>query len=227
MISRARTQAERTRATTDQLVSAARDLFAADGYDATLLDAVVERAGVTTGALYHHFSGKRALFAAVYEAEQRCIEHAVRLAASESSHSWESFAAGCQAFFDTALDTGFQQILIDAPAVLGWAQMREIEDRHLMALIKQGIAQAMEDGHIKPRRVDPLAHQLHGAMCESAMMIVRADDPPHEASDARAAFEELLNGITVSPENGVAADRTTGSSRTSRRGAGRRSRQRS
>jgi AcrR family transcriptional regulator len=192
------TQAERTRATTDQLVSAARELFARDGYDATYLDAVVDRAGVTKGALYHHFDGKRALFAAVYEAEQRSIEEAVQRGVGGQTDSWKAFVAGCRAFFDFALDSGFQQILIDAPAVLGWAMMREIEDRHLMALLKSGISQAVEDGHIKRRRVDPLAHQIHGAMCEAAMVIARADDPTREASDACVALEDLLNGITVS-----------------------------
>jgi AcrR family transcriptional regulator len=197
VISRARTQAERTRATTDQLVAAARELFAADGYDATFLDAVVERAGVTKGALYHHFDGKRALFAAVYEAEQRSIEHAVYLATRDYEDSWEAFMASCSAFFDIALDSGFQRILIDAPAVLGWHRMREIEDRNLMALINQGLKQAMEDGHIKHRRVEPLAHQLHGAMCEAAMVVARSEDPPQEARDAQAALTDILNGLAL------------------------------
>jgi AcrR family transcriptional regulator len=197
VISRARTQAERTRTTTDQLVSAARELFAAEGYDATYLDAVVERAGVTKGALYHHFDGKRALFAAVYEAEQRSIKQAVYLANRDYDDSWEAFFVGCRAFFDLALDSGFQHILIAAPAVLGWHQMREIEDRNLMALIKQGLKQAMEDGHIKPRRVEPLAHQVHGAICEAAMVVARSDDPPQEARDAYAVLTDLLNGLAL------------------------------
>lgn len=195
MISRARTQAERTRATTDQLVSAGRDLFAANGYDSTFLDAVVERAGVTKGALYHHFDGKRALFAAVYEAEQRSIAHAVDVAAGKEANSWAAFLAGCQAFFDAAMDSGFQQILIDAPAVLGWKDMRDIEDRHLMAMIKQGLRTAMDDGHIKERRVDPLAHQVHGAMCEAAMVIARSDEPEQQAREAMSALTDLLNGL--------------------------------
>jgi AcrR family transcriptional regulator len=201
VISRARTQAERTRTTTDQLVSAARELFAADGYDATFLDAVVERAGVTKGALYHHFDGKRALFAAVYEAEQRSIKQAVYLANRDYDDSWEGFFAGCRAFFDMALDSGFQHILIAAPAVLGRHQMREIEDRQLMALIKQGLKLAMEDGHIKSRRVEPLAHQVHGAICEAAMVVARSDDPPQEARDAYAVLTDLLNGLALGRGN--------------------------
>ncbi|OBG18809.1 transposase [Mycobacterium sp. 852002-51057_SCH5723018] len=212
-MSRARTQAERTRATTDQLVAAGRELFANNGYDPTFLDAVVERARVTKGALYHHFDGKRALFAAVYEAEQRSIARAVNVAAGKEDNSWKAFLAGCQAFFDAATDSGFQQILIDAPAVLGWKDMRDIEDRHLMAMIKQGLSQAMDGGHIKRRRVDPLAHQVHGAMCEAAMVIARSDDPEHEAHEAMSALTELLNGLVSPPKARGRASKPTRSSR--------------
>ena len=73
--------------------------------------------------------------------------------------------------------------------------MREIEDRHLMALIKQGINHAMEDGHIRQRRVDQLAHQLHGAMCEAAILVARSDDPSQEAREALSALADPLNGL--------------------------------
>lgn len=194
---RARTQAERSRATTEQLVSVARELFAVDGYDATFLDAVVERAGVTKGALYHHFGGKRDLFEAVYAAEQSAIEQTIYKVAVDIEDSWEAFCVGCEAFFAAALDSGFQQILTDAPAVLGWSAMREIEDRHLMAMIKLGLTRSINDGHIKPRRIEPLAHLVHGAMCEAAMMIARSDDPELEAAEAISALNDLLSGLAT------------------------------
>jgi AcrR family transcriptional regulator len=193
-----RTQAQRTSDTIAQILSAARDLFAADGYDATFLDAVVERAGVTKGALYHHFDGKRALFAAVYEAEQRAIGRAVTHAARRGSDGWDDLLRGCRAFFQAVLDPGVQRItLIDSPAILGWQQMRELEDRYVTALLRTGLAQAIADGHLKSQRVEPLAYLIHGAMCEAAMMAARSRDPRKESADALAALEELLNGIAV------------------------------
>jgi AcrR family transcriptional regulator len=193
-----RSQAERTRATVDRLLAAARRSFAAEGYDATMLDLVVERAGVTKGALYHHFDGKRGLFAAVYEGEQRAIGHAVVLKARGRAGSWRNFLAGCDAFFDAVLDPGVQRItLIDAPAVLGWQEMRELEDRHVTSLLRLGLTQAIADGHLKPQRVGPLAHLLHGAMCEAAMNVARATDPAREARDSMAALRDLLDGIAV------------------------------
>lgn len=192
-----RTQAERTRLTTEQILAVARSAFAADGFDATSLDAVVERAGMTKGALYHHFTGKRGLFAAVYEDEQRAIGRAV-LHAARGGNSWQNFLRGCRAFFDAVLDPGVQRItLIDAPAVLGWETMRDLEDEHVTALLRNGLSQAIDDGHLKAQRVEPLAHLIHGAMCEAAMTVARSADPRRESRDALAALERLLGGIAV------------------------------
>lgn len=204
MVTNRRTQAERTRATVEQILAVARDLFAADGYDATFLDAVVERAGMTKGALYHHFDGKRALFAAVYEREQRAIGHAVAVKAGGRGDSWRTFLRGCNAFFEAVLDPGVQRItLIDAPVVLGWQEMRDLEDRHVTSLLRVGLTRAIDDGHLKPQRVKPLAHLLHGAMCEAAIMAARTPDPARESADAMAVLKDILEGIAVTTDPGI------------------------
>lgn len=196
-----RTQAERTRTTIDQILVVARGSFAADGYDNTFVDNVAERAGMTKGALYHHFDGKRGLFAAVYEDEQRAIGHAVTDAAKGTRNSWQRFLRGCRAFFDAVLDPGVQRItLIDAPAVLGWEVMRKLEDEHVTSLLRQGLSQAIADGHLRKQRVEPLSHLIHGAMCEAAMTVARSSDPVRESKDSMAALENLLDGIAVHPK---------------------------
>ncbi|MEN3220048.1 TetR/AcrR family transcriptional regulator [Mycolicibacterium porcinum] len=193
-----RTQAERTRATIDQILVVARERFAADGYDNTFVDNVAERAGMTKGALYHHFEGKRGLFAAVFENEQRAIGEAVNRAARGTKDSWQRFLRGCRGFFDAVLDPGVQRItLIDAPAVLGWEAMRDLEDEHVTSLLRLGLAQVIADGHLPEQRVEPLAHLLHGAMCEAAMTVARSSDPERESRDSIAALERLLNGIAA------------------------------
>ncbi|MEX3645965.1 TetR/AcrR family transcriptional regulator [Mycolicibacterium porcinum] len=193
-----RTQAERTRATIDQILVVARERFAADGYDNTFVDNVAERAGMTKGALYHHFEGKRGLFAAVFENEQRAIGEAVNRAARGTKDSWQRFLRGCRGFFDAVLDPGVQRItLIDAPAVLGWEAMRDLEDEHVTSLLRLGLAQVIADGHLPEQRVEPLAHLLHGAMCEAAMTVARSSDPERESRDSMAALERLLNGIAA------------------------------
>jgi AcrR family transcriptional regulator len=181
-----RTQKERSEATTSELVEVARRLFAADGYAATSLEDVVRGAGVTKGALYHHFGGKRDLFLAVYEREQARLAQAQFEAFARRKGAWEGFFAGTQAFFEASLDPGVQRItLLDAPSVLGWETMREVEGRYSLVQLHQGIEALIHDGHLPPRPVAPLANMLFGAMCEAAMMVARADDP-------RAATQEVL-----------------------------------
>ncbi len=198
-----RTQSERTQATTGQLIAAAAALFAADGYSATSLDSVAARAGVTKGAVYHHFAGKRELFAAVYEREQLRLAELIAVASRRETDSWDAFYAGCRAFLEASLDPGVQRItLLDAPAALGWQGMRDIEATHSMALLKQGLRAAMKAGRIADRPVEPLAHLLFGATCEAAMLIARSDDQREATRRSLADLKALLDGLALSTESG-------------------------
>lgn len=192
-----RTQRERSEATTTALVAAGRELFAQDGYAATSLDAVVERAGVTKGALYHHFSGKRELFAAVFEAEQeRLIAAEVEAYAGEED-AWLAFEAGCVAFVEACQEPGAQRIfLLDAPAALGWERIRELE-AGAMALMVTGIERAIEEGRLSERPVRPLAHLLFGAICESAMVVARAPDQEAALLESVAELRRTLRAIAA------------------------------
>lgn len=181
-----RTQAERSEATTGQLVATARDLFARDGYAGTSLETVSSEAGVTKGALYHHFSSKRDLFRAVFEQEEIALAHASHDAYRRESDPWKGFQAGCIAFLEGSLDPGVQRIVVlDGPSVLGWETVREIEKRHSMAMIEGGLRQAMESGRIATRATGPLAHMLFGALCEGAMTVARS------GGDQQAAMREM------------------------------------
>ncbi|VCT90505.1 Transposon Tn10 TetC protein [Mycolicibacterium hassiacum DSM 44199] len=190
-----RTQAERTEATTAALVDAARDLFARDGYDATALDAVAARAGVTKGAVYHHFDGKPRLFEAVFAREVQRLTAPLAAAYTRRKDPWEAFAAGCRAFLDECLDPGLQRIvLLEAPAVIGWETMRRLE-APLLELMQQAITRAADAGCIAPRPPAPLAHLLFGALCETAMMVARADDQRAAHRAAVAEIRRVLAGL--------------------------------
>lgn len=192
-----RTQAERSRATVAALLAAARELFAQDGYAATSLDDVVAKAGLTKGALYHHFHGKRELFRAVYEQEQQRLLQIVAAAAIKRRSAWSMLRAASDAFLDTSLDPAVQRItLLDAPTALGWETMREIEGEGSLSVLKEGLKQAMEEGSIAKRPVDPLAHLLFGALCEATMTIARAEDQPATARHIRAELARLLEAIS-------------------------------
>jgi AcrR family transcriptional regulator len=191
------TQQQRTEQTTKALVEAARELFAEDGYAATSLDAVVAKAAVTKGALYHHFSGKRELFAAVFAEEQRRLVDATMDAARRKQDPWEAFEAGSAAFVEACQEPGAQRIfLLDAPSALGWETIRRLESGSL-ELMKLGINNAIEAGSIKPRPIEPLAHLLFGALCESAMVVARAPDQKRALRDALAELHRLLGSLAA------------------------------
>ncbi|HEX8054801.1 MAG TPA: helix-turn-helix domain-containing protein [Thermoleophilaceae bacterium] len=185
-----RTQRQRTEATTADLLDAARLLFAADGYNATSLEDVVAAAGVTKGALYHHFDSKRDLFRAVFENEERALARACHEAYRRKSDPWDGFHAGCTAFLEESLDPGVQRIaLLDGPAVLGWETVRTIQAECSLSMIESGLRQAIESKRIAARPTGPLAHMLFGALCEGAMTVARA------GGDQRAAMGEVAREL--------------------------------
>ncbi|HEU5142199.1 MAG TPA: helix-turn-helix domain-containing protein, partial [Solirubrobacterales bacterium] len=134
-----RTQSERSEATRTALTGAARRLFAERGYAGVGTEEIVQAAGVTRGALYHHFPGKRQLFDAVYE--QLEIELAQRIAAGAleagAASPLEAMRAGAKMFLDACVEPEVQRIaLLDGPSVLGWDRWREIGAEHGLGLIE-------------------------------------------------------------------------------------------
>lgn len=192
-----RTQAQRTEATTAALLDAARALFARDGYDATSLDAVAARAEVTKGAVYHHFRGKRQLFEAVFAREVERLMTPLGAAYGRKKDPWDAFAAACRAFLDECLDPERQRImLLDAPAAIGWEQVRRLE-APLLQMMARGIAEAIDAGRIERRPPAPLAHFLYGALCETAMIVARADDQRAAHRQALAELGRLLDALAI------------------------------
>jgi AcrR family transcriptional regulator len=192
-----RTQQERTQATTGQLVAAARELFAADGYAATSLEAIVSACGVTKGALYHHFAGKREIFEAVFRAEEARINEELAAAGARKRDPVEAIHAGCRKWLEVCLDPGVQRItLLDAPSVLGWERMREIEAEYGLALIKAGLRQAIIAGRIAKRDPDPLGHLIYGALCEAALYLARADDQAGARRSVEREIKALIDALT-------------------------------
>ncbi len=196
------TQAQRTEATTTALVASARDLFARDGYEATSLTAVATAAGVSKGAVYHHFHDKPDLFAAVFAGEvTRAVDVVVRAYRADAD-PWAGFAAGCRAFLAHCLDPAVQRImLVEAHRALGWEHMRRLE-YPLLSMMETGIESAADADAIAPRSARALTHLLFGAICESAMEVARAPDPLAAHRDALDEINHLLHGLTVTPRDG-------------------------
>jgi AcrR family transcriptional regulator len=189
-------RAERGEATREALIEAARELFSERGYAAVGTNEVVQRAGVTRGAMYHHFPDKRELFRAVYEdTERRLVEGlAVQTAAIEDP--WEALVVGMRSFFDVASDPKLMQMgLIDGPAVLGWEAWREIGNRYGVKLTTTGLQRAMDAGVLRRADVTLLARMLLAALGEAAMLLASAEDPEAERARVEATVLVMLEGL--------------------------------
>jgi AcrR family transcriptional regulator len=191
-------QAERSEATRKALVDVGRKLFAKRGYADVGTEEIVRRAGVTRGALYHHFSGKEDLFRAVAEQVEEEMTRKSAEAALAHEDPWEQQRAGWEAFLDACLDPAVQRIiLLDAPSVLGPKVWREIASKYGLALVQFGITSLIDAGLIAKQPVDPLAHLVIGALSEAAVVIAQAEDTEAARTEMGAALERLMTGLRV------------------------------
>jgi AcrR family transcriptional regulator len=188
----------RSEATRKALVDVGRKLFAKRGYADVGTEEIVRRAGVTRGALYHHFTGKEDLFRAVAEQVEEEMTRKSAEAALAHEDPWEQQRAGWEAFLDACLDPAVQRIiLLDAPSVLGPKEWREIASRYGLALVQFGIQSLIDAGLIAKQPVDPLAHLVIGALSEEAVVIAQAEDTTAARAEMGAALERLMAGLRV------------------------------
>lgn len=182
---------EQSEATKAALIDVARKLFAEKGYADTSTEEIVQGAGVTRGALYHHFRDKEDLFEATFEQVESEFTQRIMVASAGGTDQWQGLLAGVRAFLEECRDPEIQQIvLLDAPSVLGWQRWREIEAKYGFGLVKAALQGAMDAGLIGQQPVDPLAHMLLGALNEAGMLVARAKDDAE-----RAEIEGTVAGI--------------------------------
>ena len=191
-----RTQRERTEATRAALVAAGRTLFTAHGYGAVAMEAVVHEAGLSRGALYHQFGGKRELFAAVAEAvEQETVERIAQLLTGASDPR-EALLLGVGAWLEACAEPSVLQILlVDAPVVLGWEEYRALGERYGMGIVEAVLGAAVEAGQLPAQPLRPLAHVLTGALEEAALYVARAEDRAQARGEMEAVLRALVEGL--------------------------------
>jgi AcrR family transcriptional regulator len=184
------------------LIASARRLFAERGYAGTSLSDVVVDAGLTKGAIYHHFDGKEEVFREVFEREQRALARVVAESAWSESEPWDGVRAGWRAFLEASQDPAVQRItLVDAPAALGWQVAREIASSYTVAMLETGITRAMRVGRIQQAPAAALARLLYAAMCEAAMIIARAPGDAETTREVTEAVDALLSGLELRDES--------------------------
>jgi AcrR family transcriptional regulator len=190
------TQAERTASTTAAITRAATGLFAERGFAATSVDQIVAKAGVAKGAFYHHFSSKEAVFRAVLEAMQQALSAEVVAGAIKGGDALDRLKRGCRAFLVACCKPAVRRVvLLDGPAVIGWEAWREIDARYFGALTRQALDDAMREGLLGERPLEPLVQLLIGAVTEAAMVCARSPHPKRSVADLMSGLEALLDGL--------------------------------
>jgi AcrR family transcriptional regulator len=194
-----RTQTQRAETTREALLAAARRLFTERGYDNVGTEEIVRAAGVTRGALYHHYGDKASLLEAVYNRiEAESTERVARIVLGSELHSpLEAMKAGIEAFLEECEKPELRQVALhDAPAVLGWERWREIGAANGLGLIEASLFAAVEAEEIRPVPVKPTAHLLMGALDEAAMLLAR-DERPEARAEVTAVLVMLLESFAV------------------------------
>ena len=184
------------RATRETLIEAALELFTERGYAAVGTEEIVARAKLTRGALYHHFADKRDLFRAVFQRVEGDLMERIGARMEAVDDPWELMLAGMRAFLDACEEPAVKQIaLTDAPAVLGWKEWREIDNRHGLGLTRAALEGAVAAGMLRPIAVEPMAHLLVAALSEAAFVIAYADRPRKARAEVEQALLQLVEGL--------------------------------
>jgi AcrR family transcriptional regulator len=189
-------RAEHVAQTRAALVSAGRRLFGRSGFAATSVEDLAREAGVTTGALYHHFPTKAALFEAVFEMVHHELMAASGEAAARADGPIEFLALGFEAFLDKVLEPDVQRIVItDAPSVLGPARFTELDERYAFAAIVAALEAAASEGALRAEDPQTLATLLLGMLTRGGMLIASSTEPVATRNAVAAALRSILAGL--------------------------------
>jgi AcrR family transcriptional regulator len=191
--------AAKAEATRRRLIAAARKLFGKQGYAGTSVDQVVKAAGVTKGALYHHFRDKDDLFRAVVE--QVKVDVTARAADSffddaENDDPLQRVHRLVVAMIDAHLDPAVQRIsIVDARSVFDAAMRRDLATRYEASLLRGAFRIAMRGGAIEHQSLGPLAHVFAGALAEGCALIAEADDTEAARAEITEVLTRLVDGL--------------------------------
>lgn len=188
------------------LVDVAEELFTENGYAATSLDAIVAGAQVTKGALYHHFSGKQALFESVFERVESQAAKSIHDALKGHRDPWEKALAGLRAFLDVVRQPTYRRIVIqEGPAVLGYARYREQEERSTFANVLEIVTSVLRAGEwdLDEEMMQTFARIFFGAMSSAGESVSGAEDPEAAAARVETAIGFILAGFQALAAEGV------------------------
>jgi AcrR family transcriptional regulator len=193
-------RAEQVAQTRAALVTAGRRLFGTSGFAATSVEDIAREARVTTGALYHHFPTKAAVFEAVFEQLHAELLAASMSAGTERGDVVDLLIAGFGVFLDKVLEPEVQRILLtDAPAVLGLPRFIELDERHAFPATVAALTAASEQGTLRVDDPPTLARLLLGALTRAGLLIAGSAEPAATRDAVASTLRALITGFTPRP----------------------------
>jgi AcrR family transcriptional regulator len=191
-------RAQQVAQTRESLVRAGRKLFGEKGFRQTSVEDLARAARVTTGALYHHFPTKTALFEAVFEYAHTELTAASMAAAQDATDDLDVLARGLETFLDAMLEPDIQRILIlDGPGVLGLERFTELDERYAFAVIVAGLRAATEAGALRVDDPETVTRLLFGALNRGAMLIANSEDPVATRQAVGLSMRALMAGFAA------------------------------
>jgi AcrR family transcriptional regulator len=185
------------------LVDVASDLFTEQGYAGTSLDAIVAGARVTKGALYHHFSGKQALFEAVFEKVEADASKSIGKAIRTTKDPWEKAVVGLRQFLDIVQQPAYSRIVIqEGPVVLGYERYREQEERSTFGIVREIVSSVLKSYDLEPSMVETFSRVFFGAMSAAGAAVSSAEDRKRASAEVEAVIAFILAGLRQQAESG-------------------------
>ncbi len=186
------------------LVEVATELFTDRGYAGASLDEIVAGARVTKGALYHHFSGKQALFESVFERVEERAARDIHKAVRGHRDPWEKALGGLRAFLEVLQEPRYRRIVIqEGPAVLGYERYREQEERTTFGIVQEIVSSVLSSYDLEPSMVETFSRVFFGAMSAAGAAVSSAEDTRRAGAEVEAAIAYILAGLQAMAESGA------------------------
>ncbi len=191
------THAERRAATREKLIEAAREHFASNGYESTHTNDILEQAGFSRGAMYHHFENKEALFEAVFVAvSDQTIARATQVDRPIDS-PLEHLIESCMAWLRAVRKPETAAILLDqGPMVLGWKRARDLEAKTGLGLMQRSLEAAVAAGEVEVESTELAARMINALLAEAALATLYKQ-PRVSIAKQESLLRAFISGLTI------------------------------
>ncbi|MEU2563680.1 TetR/AcrR family transcriptional regulator [Streptomyces longispororuber] len=177
-------------------------LFTERDYASVPAEELVRTAGLTRGALYHHFDGKAGLFEAVFEELERQATERIRAAIAPVPDARERAYRGVDVFLDVCAEPAYRNIVLQqGPIALGWQRWRELDHLHLGGLVLDVVNDALAAGRLRPHPAHLVARAFYGALTELSITIADTNEPEQARSQAAALVRDLIGGVVTDSDS--------------------------